>query len=379
MREAAYDRAVAAGLVPEADLPELPPLPSDLVPPVRATAAQLKHYDEQGYVLFPSLIDRATVAELQRAVDAMVEHRIGSFSYEPSDPSLIQRINGTEQCSPAFQRLLRNEALCGAIAQLIGPSFRHSSVKLNFKPAGVGSAVEWHQDWAFYPHTNGSVLAAGIFIDDIDGSNGPTMVVPASHRGPIFDHHTNGAFVGGMEADCGCDFASAVQLTGPAGSVSMHHVRQVHGSDHNRSTRDRRIIFIECMAADAWPLLTCPEFADDNEPRAENHDDQAEEGPPWYHHAPAVFDGVSALRSTGAGSEETLELTLPATATMQPRRALTMMGDGVSAPRLEPAPVRLPLPRLSAHASKGLPGGGLYATHTLLKRKSFGSTAKAKL
>lgn len=28
------------------------------------------------------------------------------------------------------------------------------------------------QDWAFYPHTNGSVLAAGIFLDDVDEENG---------------------------------------------------------------------------------------------------------------------------------------------------------------------------------------------------------------
>ena len=192
----ASDRARAAGLVPEGDLPELPPLPSSVGenPPVRVTDEQQAHYAEQGYVLFPALIDKQTVAQLSKAVDAMVEHRIGDFSYEPSDPSLIQRITNTHRVSADFQQLLRNEALCGVIAQLIGPSFRHNNVKLNFKPAGVGSAVEWHQDWGepsaansvhsgarthsavpagFYPHTNGSVLAAGIFLDDIDSENGP--------------------------------------------------------------------------------------------------------------------------------------------------------------------------------------------------------------
>ena len=38
--------------------------------------------------------------------------------------------------------------------------------------------MEWHQDWAFYPHSNADVLAVGVMIDDIDTENGPMMVVP---------------------------------------------------------------------------------------------------------------------------------------------------------------------------------------------------------
>ena len=140
----------------------------------------------------------------------------------------------------------------------------------------------------------------------------------------------------------------------------MHHVREVHGSDHNRSTRDRRIVFIECIGADAWPLLACPEFADD----------QPEGSSPWYHHASAVLDGsTSTLRGP---RNEALQLSWPAA----DGRGTAMMGDGVSeAARFEaaPVPVRMPLPRASA---EGLPGGGIYSLHTLLKGKSFGSSAK---
>jgi hypothetical protein len=45
-----------------------------------------------------------------------------------------------------------------------------------------------------------------------------------------------------------------VKLTGPAGSISLHHVRALHGSAVNRSTRDRRMMFYEITAADAFPL-----------------------------------------------------------------------------------------------------------------------------
>ena len=229
------------------------------------------------------------------------------------------------------------------------------------------------QDWAFYPHTNGSVLAAGIFLDDVDEENGcarifelavsapacsicpcmallglqtilpwgsgayrPTMVIPGSHRGPVYDHHTDGLFVGGIDvvvgvAD-GCDFASAAKLCGPAGSVSVHHVRTVHGSDHNRSDRPRRILFVEFIGADAWPLLGCKEFGET--PVGEGT--FSSRGPPaldrpWWHHAPAVFDADTiSLRSTDGDCERTLRLTLPAS----DGRGTPVMGTGVSvAPR----------------------------------------------
>jgi len=46
----------------------------------------------------------------------------------------------------------------------------------------------------------------------------------------------------------------AVKLTGPAGSISLHHVRAVHGSAPNLSPRDRRMLFLEITAADAFPI-----------------------------------------------------------------------------------------------------------------------------
>ena len=33
--------------------------------------------------------------------------------------------------------------------------------------AGFGAAVEWHQDWAFYPHTNDDLAAVGVMMDDL--------------------------------------------------------------------------------------------------------------------------------------------------------------------------------------------------------------------
>jgi ectoine hydroxylase-related dioxygenase (phytanoyl-CoA dioxygenase family) len=128
------------------------------------------------------------------------------------------------------------------------------------KSAGFGAAVEWHQDWAFYPHTNDDLAAVGIMMDDMELENGPLMVIPGTHTGPVFDHHFEGKFCGAMDpARREVDYGAAVPLTGKAGSITVHHVRAVHGSAPNTSDRDRRLLLFQFRAADAWPLLGFPQ------------------------------------------------------------------------------------------------------------------------
>ncbi|MBT6275202.1 MAG: phytanoyl-CoA dioxygenase family protein, partial [Chromatiales bacterium] len=117
---------------------------------------------------------------------------------------------------------------------------------------------------AFYPHTNDDVLAVGIYLDDCTAENGPMMVVPGSHKGPTFDHHAQGYFCGAINPDiCDADLANAVPLIGPAGTLTIHHARMIHGSAFNRSTRPRRFLIQSYAAVDAWPITDLKGTLDD--------------------------------------------------------------------------------------------------------------------
>ena len=116
--------------------------------------------------------------------------------------------------------------------------------------------LQWHQDWAFYPHTNDNVLALGLMLNDVDVDNGPLMVIPESHKGPVLSHNNNGVFCGAINPDDkNFDISKAITLTGKARSMTIHHARTLHGSAPNNSDRDRLMLFYECNAADAWPLV----------------------------------------------------------------------------------------------------------------------------
>src|SRR6185312_15224313 len=85
------------------------------------------------------------------------------------------------------------------------------------------------------------------------------MIIPGSHRGPIYDHHANGVFCGAMDPENhDVDYGKAIPLCGKAGSITVHHVRAVHGSAPNVSDRDRRLLLFQFRTADAWPLLGFP-------------------------------------------------------------------------------------------------------------------------
>ncbi|MEO0669098.1 MAG: phytanoyl-CoA dioxygenase family protein [Pseudomonadota bacterium] len=229
------------------------------------TPDQKSAYEANGYLLVENRIPddwltkiRAEIARFEAEAATMTDSndRLDlEDSHTPGDPRL-RRIKLPHTISDIFCDLMLSDHVLAPARDLIGPNLRLHTSKLNMKSAGYGAAVEWHQDYAFYPHTNDDILAIGICIDDMAAENGPLMVFPGSHRGPVFDHHVDGVFAGAMvPQDNGLNMANAVPLTGPAGSISIHHGRIVHGSALNRSDRPRRILFYEMMAADAFPIM----------------------------------------------------------------------------------------------------------------------------
>lgn len=221
-------------------------------------------YRSEGYLVLEKCIPdniitalRAEIARFEEEARGLTEsnERLDlEDSHTPEIPR-VRRIKVPHTTSEVVKSLLHSDHILAPVRDLIGPDVRLHGSKLNMKSAGYGAAVEWHQDFAFYPHTNADVLAVGVIIDDMESENGPLHVFPGSHKGPVYDHHMDGVFAGAMDlAACGFDITDAAELTGPAGSISIHHGHVVHGSALNRSNRSRRILFLEMTAADAFPI-----------------------------------------------------------------------------------------------------------------------------
>ncbi len=234
------------------------------------SASDVAFYRANGYLVVPDVLDVPTLAtasgemkrilEGARAVTTHTEMYDLEPGHRPDDPR-VRRVKTPHRFFPVFQALMRHPRLVAILRDLLGDAIRLHSSKINLKSPRYGSPVEWHQDWAFYPHTNDDLLAVGVMLDDCTSDNGPLMVVPGSHRGPVFDHHAGGCFCGAIDpAVIRDEIARAVPLTGRAGSMSFHHVRLVHGSAQNVSSLPRTLLLYEYGAADAWPIMGVPDL-----------------------------------------------------------------------------------------------------------------------
>ena len=235
--------------------------------------AQIAQYKEDGYVVVADLLGSDTLDALRTVTEVIVAGAAGiethtdaldlEESHRPDAPR-VRRIKKPHLVHPFYRELAAHPAIMAALTPLIGENIRlRGGGKVNIKAAGYGAPVEWHQDWAFYPHTNQDVLAVGILLDDMDADNGPVLFLPGSHRGPIYDHHSQGAFCGAIDVSAtGLDVSGAREIHAPAGTVTIHHARLVHGSAMNTSERQRRILFYEYAAVDAWPLAGVEQLGD---------------------------------------------------------------------------------------------------------------------
>jgi phytanoyl-CoA hydroxylase len=284
------------------------------------TTSQIEFYRENGYVVVPDVIGPDVLAKarvkLAELIEKSREVSASDAVYDLEDAHTarnprVRRIKDPHINGEIYAKMLKSPEIMDLVVQLIGPDLRMDHTKLNIKPARGGEPVEWHQDWAFYPHTNDDILEVGVMIEDCTLENGPMLMIPGSHRGPVFDHHYDGYFAGAIDpAAAGLDIGQAVPVTGKAGSISLHHVRTVHGSRDNLSDRDRPLLLFGYVAADAWPL------------RAD-----------WFHD----LDSFNAKMLRG---KPTLE------------------------PRLREAPVRMPYPP-SPHQ------GSIFENQKLVKGRSF--------
>ena len=237
------------------------------------TQEQRNFYDENGYLGVEAVLTEEEIAALQRVTDEFVEksrevtEHTDIFDLEPghtvANPR-VRRIKNPCLYHTVYDQTLRHSKILDIVAELIGPGIRYNGHKLNMKYPEFGSPVEWHQDWAFYPHTNDDLLAVGVVIDDMTVENGALMILPGSHKGPTLNHHQDGAFVGAVTDS---DFTSegAVSLELKAGGISIHHVRALHGSAPNTSAKPRRLMLAQYCAVDAWPLKGIPDWATFND------------------------------------------------------------------------------------------------------------------
>jgi ectoine hydroxylase-related dioxygenase (phytanoyl-CoA dioxygenase family) len=250
--------------------------------PTALTQEQIDAYNRDGYLVVENAVTGDQLARLCAEMTAWVEES-RSYSepygtptidgrarfdmgaeHTPEQPAL-RRVNNPSDISDTYYEVMSNARTVDMVADLVGPDVKFHHCKINQKCPGASTTVHYHQDFAFTPHCNDDVVTALLMLDDVTTENGCLMVVPGSHKGPMYSLYEGDTFVGKVDDETEAALrARQIPITGPAGSVCLMHTRLAHGSAPNASDRPRGLYICVYTAADAVPLARNP-MANGNE------------------------------------------------------------------------------------------------------------------
>ena len=227
------------------------------------TSEQVAQFSEEGFVLYPHFLSDGDLGRFHSSIQevtagsTLAEHDEMRMEMEPQQEpggELVRRLY--EPCThyEAFRAFSESDSLLSCVEQLFGPDLFFHYSKINMKPPGIGSPVEWHQDLSYYPLTNRDSVSVLFYLDDTTIENGCLQVIPRKHTAPLLDHSTQGFFRGKVTTKV--DESQAVPLEGAAGTAIFMNAMTPHSSITNTSKQPRRTLILSYRAADAFPVYT---------------------------------------------------------------------------------------------------------------------------
>lgn len=229
------------------------------------TAEQVKHYQQNGFVVVPGLLT-------EQEVDAFVEYEA------KQDPEWRNHLDNHKR-DDHWGRVARHPNIVGGIKQILKTErpMIVQTMYLEKRPAEPGKGTALHQDSHYLPNDPDTLMACWLAMSNTDGENGGLCVVPGSHTHGLYSTHqaTNSKDHQVWESEHlmrdrngkewkqkfysfeidGLDRSKVMNLEVPKGAGVFFSSHTIHGSYGNRSAnRVRRAFATHFIAEGTWVL-----------------------------------------------------------------------------------------------------------------------------
>ena len=216
------------------------------------TVAQVKHYNENGYIPNLDVFSEKEAHELREYFDGLLEDVIkaGGDSYSISTAHFKH---------PRVYELLRHPTIVNYVKDILGENIVGWGSHFFCKMPHDGKAVSWHQDASYWPLTPSKTATVWLAIDDADQRTACMRFIPKSHLHGHLDWHESSAQennVLNQTVKNALDFGDPpIENELKAGQMSIHNDLLLHGSNANESERRRCGLTLRYCAADVHAYL----------------------------------------------------------------------------------------------------------------------------
>ena len=199
--------------------------------PNRLTAAEIAHYNSEGFVKPFDVFDASQIAEIRTYLNGLMADKGEDGAYG---------INCYQARLAGLWDIATNPAILDLVEDIVGPNIVcWASAILSKKPQDP-KKVPWHQDASFWKLSPARTVTVWLAIDDVDEQNSAMMFIPGTHKmGDIPVQGTGADAVFHQETAGAETLGKPVFDTLKAGQASLHADMLVHGSLANVSDRRR--------------------------------------------------------------------------------------------------------------------------------------------
>jgi ectoine hydroxylase-related dioxygenase (phytanoyl-CoA dioxygenase family) len=211
-------------------------------------------FHDDGFALVADVFSADELDAVARAVDA-IEARARTaptreYAFERGSPGILRRTFRPLDLEPSLKMLLGHARLLDVIASCIGPDIEFVGSKIVWKPPRTTTTAPWHQDLAYYRHSNANLVTASLHLDDFSDGEGALRFARGSQRDGL-RVHVDGYLAGD---DVTRAETRAVDGAVARGGVTLHHSLTAHAARVNDTDRMRKRLLLMFRATDCVPL-----------------------------------------------------------------------------------------------------------------------------
>jgi len=196
------------------------------------TPQQQRQLDDEGYVVLESAIGTSLMRDLRRRILELFDEEGDRAGDEFRKEEHAHRLANLVDKGEVFRRAIALPEMLDLVKHVVGADCKLSSLNARSADPGTDVGQPLHVDMGAIPDENGYWVCNTVWLlDDFTRDNGPTRMVPGSHKW--------GTRPQDVLSDLHAPHPQEVLLIAPAGAVVVMNAHMWHGGTANRSGSPR--------------------------------------------------------------------------------------------------------------------------------------------